>query len=236
MRWTLLGMAAAGLTLSAPASSAPAKAPSGVDPMDPLAWQIGPIIGERNYSVGMPLTPSKHPNGGWYFDIPSPDASQGHVHYVTFRHGSLSGKSRIVLRYRLEMAEGVQLVPSKEQPGTFPSILTLYFQRRGDNWSGTGKYEAYRWWATFASRIPITAGEHEISVPLDGAWSAVQFSNASSNSKGFREAIRDADRVGFTFGGGDGYGHGVYATDRARFVVTSFQVLGETDFGVRTPP
>jgi hypothetical protein len=34
----------------------------------------------------------------------------------------------------------------------------------------------------------------------------------------------NADRIGFTFGGGDGYGHGTYATGSARFVVTSFAV------------
>jgi hypothetical protein len=123
------------------------------------------------------------------------------------------------------MAPGVQLVPTKEQPNTYPSILTLHFQRKGDNWSGTGSFETYRWWATFASTMPITAGEHEISVPLSGRWTAVQTSDALSNPKGFQDAVRQADRVGFTFGGGDGYGHGVYATGPARFVVLDFRVI-----------
>jgi hypothetical protein len=105
--------------------------------MDPSVWEIGPIINGRNYSVGMPLNPSAHPNGGWYFDIPYPTAAEGHAHYVTFPHGTLTGKSRITMRYRLEMDPDVQLVPTKEQPGV-PSILTMYFQRAGDNWSATG--------------------------------------------------------------------------------------------------
>lgn len=200
-----------------------AKPTTGADPMDSGVWEIGPVIGDRNYSVNMPLIPSAYPGGGWYFDIPNPTADAGHVHYVTFKHGSLSGKTRIILRYRLEMDPGVQLVPTKEQPGT-PSILTMYFQRRGDNWSGSGTFEAYRWWATFASVLPITAGEHELSVPLDGNWTAIQTSSAATNPTGFRNAVRDAERVGFTFGGGDGYGHGIYATGPARFVVTGFQV------------
>jgi hypothetical protein len=218
------------------ASVAPANTTVPIDPMVASSWEIGPIIQGQNYSVKMPLRPTAIPGGGWYFDIPSPSAAAGHVHYVTFNHGSLTGKTRIVLRYRLEMAEGVQIVPAKEQPGTFPSILTLYFQRRNDNWSGTGTFEAYRWWATSASVMPLTAGEHEISVPLDAGWTAVGSSSASTNPKGFRDAVRDAERVGFTFGGGDGYGHGVYATGRARFVVTSFQVLGDTDFGAHEAP
>jgi len=112
----------------------------------------------------------------------------------------------------------------------------MYFQRRGDDWSGLGRYEGYRWWATFRSHAPLTPGEHELSVGLDENWTAVQTSSAANNPKAFRDAVRDADRVGFTFGGGDGYGygHGVYATGPARFVVTSFQIVSDTDFGIRS--
>lgn len=213
----------------------PVRAVAPVDPMNASAWEIGPITATRNYSLNMPLSPSPHPTGGWYFDIPYPTAAAGHVHYVTFKHGSLSGKSRIVMRYRIEMADGVQIVPTKEQPNTFPSILTLYFQRQGDNWSGSGKYAAYRWWATFASVSPLASGEREISVRLDQNWTALQGS-ATTNPRGFADAIRYADRVGFTLGGGTGFGHGVYATGPARLVVTSFQVLSDTDFGIRSVP
>ncbi len=215
----------------------PVRVPvTSVNPMDPSAWQIGPITSVKNYSVNMPLSPSAHPGGGWYFDIPYPTAQAGHVHYVTFKHGTLSGKTRLVMRYRIEMADGVQIVPTKEQPNTFPSILTLYFQRRGDDWSANGKYEAYRWWATFASVMPLTAGEHELSVPLNGNWTALGTSSATTNPRAFGDAVREAERVGFTLGGGTGFGHGVYATGPARFVVTSFQLLSDTDFAIRAAP
>ena len=39
-----------------------------------------------------------------------------------------------------------------------------------------------------------------------------------------RAALIDADEVGFVLGGGTGYGHGVYATGRARITVTAFSV------------
>ena len=238
--WALLpALVLAGFSTPAPA----AKPVAAANPMDPQAWEIGPITSSgRNYSVNMPLNPSAHPGGGWYFDIPYPTAEAGHVHYVTFKHGSLTGKSRIVMRYRLEMDDGVRLVPTKEPATThYQPLLTMYFQRRGDDWSGRGKFEAYRWWATFATVSPIPralpTGEHELSVPLDGLWTAVVSSTATTNPKGFRDAVRDAERVGFTFGGGDGYGHGVYATGPARFIVTHFEVVGsDTDFGVRSTP
>lgn len=228
----LLAMACVTLA-SAPVAAKPSTR---VDPMDPGVWEIGPITSKGNYSVNMPLSPSAHPTGGWFFDIPNPTAAAGHVHYVTFKHGSLSGKSRIILRYRVEMAEGVQIVPTDEEPNTYQSMLTIYFQRRGDDWSGRGKFEAYRWWASFNIQMPIKAGPNVVEVPLDGSWTAVVSSTATNNPKAFRDAIREAERVGFTFGGGDGLGHGVYATGAARFVVTGFEVVGDTDFGIRSAP
>jgi hypothetical protein len=199
-----------------------AAAPSApANPMDPTAWEIGPIINGVNSSAGVPVHPAPHPDG-WAFDIPQPTAEAGHVHYLTFRHGPLAGKSRIVLRCRVEADAGVRIVPRRFPDS--PSLLTLYFQRRDDDWSGQGRYEAFRWWATFATVMPVAPGEYEIVAPLDGKWTAVMTSSAESNPAGFQAAVADADRVGFVLGGGDGYGHGVYATGPARFVVTGFEI------------
>jgi hypothetical protein len=189
------------------------------DPSRADAWEIGPVIRGRNYSEGAPLHPSPSPRGGWHIDLPQ--APSG-VHYVTFRHGPLAGKRRMVMRYRIDAAPGVRIVPASDP--ALPSILTLYFQRRGDDWSGEGGFEAYRWFATFASRTPIEPGEHEIAAPLDGAWTAVETSTARTRPAAFRAALAEADRVGFVLGGGDGYGHGAYATGRARLTVLEFRV------------
>ncbi|PSJ38517.1 hypothetical protein [Allosphingosinicella deserti] len=186
---------------------------------DARAWTIGPIIKGRNYSVDMPLHPTPRRGGEFQIDLPR---DPGSVHYVTFRHGSLAGKTRIVMRYRVELAPGVKIIPSTEPKG--PAILTLYFQRAGDNWGGRGKFETYRWFATFASHMPIEAGDHEMVAPLNGAWTAIQTSSARSDPVAFRAALAEADQVGFVLGGGSGYGHGVYADGPARLVVTSFRV------------
>ncbi|HVR89907.1 MAG TPA: hypothetical protein VHG29_02285 [Novosphingobium sp.] len=183
------------------------------------AWEIGPIIRGRNYSQGVPLQPSPHRDGGMQIDLPR---APGSVHYVTFRHGSLVGKRRVVMRYRVEAAPGVQIVPATAPQ--LPSIITLYFQRAGDNWSGRRAFESYRWYATFASQSPIVAGDHVLVAPLNGAWTAVATSSARSNPQGFGAALAEADRVGFVLGGGDGYGHGVYATGPARLIVTEFRI------------
>ena len=182
-------------------------------------WTIGPIIRGRNYSRGMPLRPSPRTAGGWQVEIPQAPRS---IHYVTFRHGSLVGKSRIVMRYRIEADPGVKIVP-RTAPAS-PSMITLYVQRSGDDWSARGQYEAYRWFANFATQSPVTSGDHVLIAPLSGNWSAVQSSTARTNPAAFRAALADADEVGFVLGGGDGLGHGVSATGRARLIVTSFRV------------
>ncbi|HEX8223244.1 MAG TPA: hypothetical protein VF605_05460 [Allosphingosinicella sp.] len=188
-------------------------------PSDPEAWTIGPIIRGRNYSQGVPLHPIPRRGGGWHIDLPQ---APGSVHYVTFRHGSLAGKRRIVLRYRLEMAPGVRLLAASD--GKSGSMITPYFQRSGDNWSGRGRFEAYRWYATFATHTPIRPGTNEIVAPLDGLWTAVERSTARTAPEAFQAAVAQADQVGFVLGGGDGYGHGVFATGPARLIVIGFRV------------
>jgi hypothetical protein len=187
--------------------------------LDPAVWGIGPIIRGRNYSVGMPLHPARSREGGLAIDLPRAPAS---VHYVTFPHGSLAGKRRIVMRFRIEAAPGVRIVPTTA-PGS-PSALTLYFQRRGDNWSGRRAYETYRWYATFATLWDLKPGSYEMVAPLGAKWTAVETSTAANAPGAFRAAVAEAGEVGFVLGGGDGYGHGVHATGRARLVVTSFRV------------
>jgi hypothetical protein len=202
--------------LAACGDAAPASA---AVPADPAAWTIGPIIRGRNYSQGVPLHPVARRAGGWQIDLPR---APGSVHYVTFRHGPLTGKRRIVLRYRLEAEPGVRLLAASD--GKSGSMISLYFQRSGDNWSGRGRFETYRWYATFATQTPIQPGSHEMVAPLDGDWKAVEGTSALANPAAFRAALAGADQVGFVLGGGDGYGHGVFATGRARLVVTGFRV------------
>jgi hypothetical protein len=201
---------AAGLTLIASVASAAVPQAS--------EWLIGPIIKGKNYSSRMPLRPSPTRGGLFHIDLPQ---APGSVHYVTFRHGSLAGKSRIVLRYRLEAARGVSVTATTAPGG--PALITPYFQRGGDNWTARGRFESYRWYATFATQT-LAPGEHVIVAPLNANWTAVMTSSAASNPAGFRDAIANADEVGFVLGGGTGYGHGVHATGPARLVVTEFRL------------
>ena len=178
--------------------------------MDPAGWEIA-------NSVGVPVRPLLHPDG---FSIDIPYDSTGHVNYITVPTGSLAGKTKVTLRARLEMADGVKLEPVNDPRA--PSLMTLYFQRKGDDW--TAGNEAYRWFASFGTVANLKAGEYVIEARFDANWTAVLTSSRANNPAGYTAAINDAGRIGFVLGGGDGLGHGVFATGPARLVVTSFKV------------
>lgn len=193
-----------------PSASADAKSRIPV-----TAWEIGPVIKDRNYSLG--LSGPSELEDGWGFTI-GPTAEP---HYVTFRHGSLHGKTQIRMRFRVEGPSGAVIHGAKCPKGS-PSAVTIFFQRRGDNWATDGA----RWWASFASvslsgPIPDT----EIVAPLNANWTSVLKMTAKSDPGEFAAAIANADRVGFTFANCEGLGHGARATEPVRFIVTSFQVL-----------
>jgi hypothetical protein len=205
--------------LAACGGGAEANAPAPARLLDAAQWEIGPIIRGRNWSQGAPPHPTARRGGGFRIDIPRPPGS---LHYVTVPHGPLTGKRRIVMRYRIEAAPGVRIAPPSDPSGA--GMITLYFQRSGDNWSGRRRFETYRWYATFATQTPLRPGTHLISAPLDGKWTAVETSSTRNNPEAFREALANVGRIGFVLGGGDGYGHGVFATGPASIFVTDFRV------------
>ncbi len=220
MRATWMVISAA-LLLSAPP---PAVSATMLQPQasDPLAWEIGPVYGRRNFSVGMPPHPSPG-RRGWYFDFPYPDVRAGHVHALTFNHGPLTGKRRIELRYRIDAARGVRFVP-QEHP-ELPGIVSLYFQRRGDPGTGRGRYETYRFWSPHHAVLDLSPGEHVLSVSLSDEWISVNGRPVSATPYEYREALANAQRVGFVLGSRLARGHGVYTTGPARLTVISFRVI-----------
>lgn len=180
-------------------------------------WSIGPIIKGRNYSVGMPLTMFET-RAGPAFDFPYPTAAQGHVHYVTTPARSLDGASRITVRYRIDARPGTRFY-QQENPSA-PGMLSLYFQRVGDRW--TTRTPHYRWYAP--SNLPLSPGTHTVSISLDQSWTSMMGRSSHDLPRDFEMALRDADRIGFTFGGNHGLGHGVFATGPARFTLLDFRV------------
>ena len=211
---------AASLTLSlgvsAPTASAQRSAMPGAS-----AWEIGPVIKGRNYSVNMPLRMDSA-RDGLSFDFPSVPDDYGHVHYVTFDPGTLRGAKSITIKYRIDAKPGTRFI-AQERPGE-QANLSLYFQRRGDNWTAKRHYEHYRWYSPHETMIPLRTGTVEVTMPLDGRWQSVGLRPASENPQEFAASLDRAGRLGFVFGWSHGRGHGVYATAPARFTLLDFKV------------
>lgn len=163
--------------------------------MNPEAWEIGPIMWGDNESQGLPLHPLPHPDG-WAIDIPYPTREAGHAHYITVPTGPLSLEQTITLRLRIEADPSTRLVPVK-----FPEakgLITLYFQRGGDKWTGDYKYRWYRWYASFGTVTDPRTGELVMTARLDDPrWGAVMGGTAATNPAEFAAALANASRVGF---------------------------------------
>ena len=180
-------------------------------------WQIGPVISGRNHSAGMPsrMTPAA---AGATFEFPR-SRNEGLVKYITRPVASLSGATSVRIRYRIEAEPGTRFV-AHEHPDR-PAIVSLYFQRRGDNWLAQGPYAGYRWYAASNNVLPVKPGTHQVTLRLNREdWKPV----TRGGEGGFEEAVRNAGRVGFTFGSEGGRGHGVYATGPARFVLLEYRL------------
>jgi len=183
------------------------------------AWNIGPVINGRNYSPGM--APSSA-DGSFTFPVGAPNSDHlviPSVHYVT-KPLSLVGKTRIRLTFEIF---GNGPFKSTELPDQLPPYVVLYFQRDGDNWSGTGAFESYRWWSN--DFVTLAPGIHTLEVPLTrDAW--VSVTTNQSTAEDFAAAMAKASAVGFTFGGAGGKGHGAYSdTPGCQFILRGYRVF-----------
>ncbi len=181
------------------------------------AWEIGPWVRGRNYSVGMPATPEAAPDGV-SFNFPQ----RGEIDAMTLATGPLAGARTITLRYRIDAARGTRFVPA--EASEMPAAVSLYIQQRGDTWSGNGRYESYRWYVPAQWVIPLAPGVRTVTVRLDDVWTNVNGRPNSQDPRGFAAALGDTERVGIAFGTSYARSHGVYATGPARFTLLGFDI------------
>jgi hypothetical protein len=175
--------------------------PIASNPMDATAWQFGPIISDKSFSIGMPPHPTQDGDSFTFTVGPGQE-----VDYVTAPLGSLAGKSSITFRVRIEGA-GATLIGS---PGRYCSggvtAIVPYFAHKDNAWQKIGQ----RWWAPFASRIVSTDGEYAFEAPLsfESGWNSTVEGGTLAM---FEDAKTNAYRVGFTVANCEGQGHGTVA-------------------------
>jgi hypothetical protein len=184
------------------------------------AWEIGPIVRGKNYSVGMPARPSAGPEGSLVIDFPA--AGLGEVDALSTGVGPLTGARNITLRYRVDAAPRTRFI-AVETPNE-PATVSLYFQQAGDNWSARGRFASYRWYAPARAVIPLTPGLHTVTVQLNETWTNVNGQANSAVPDGFSAALRNTARLGLAFGSSTRRSHGVHATAPARFTLLGLEI------------
>lgn len=198
------------------AATRESSASSGAISLDPARWEIGPIIDGKSYSPGMPSQPTAE-GSGWSFTFPAQDG----VHYVTSPvAASLVAGGEVEVRFSIT-GPG-RLLPTQGDP---PARIRLFLQRRGDDWSGAGRHEFYRWWSV--SNVVLAAGMQELAARLvPDQWSSVfgKLGDHPAAAGQFAATIADLQAVGQTFGGMFA-GHGVFAVEGpSRFTLESYEI------------
>lgn len=195
--------------------------PAALAAMPPAqAWEIGPWVRGKNYSVGMPARPSPGPQGSVVMELPV--IGSGEVDALTTAMGPLVGVRKITMRYRIEAPRGTRFV-AVEMPHE-PATVSFYFQRAGDNWSGRLLNGSYRWYAPARAVVPLTQGEHTVTVRLNETWTNVNGRPNHELPQDFTAALQNTARLGLAFGSPSRRSHGVYATRPARFTLLSLDL------------
>lgn len=170
--------------------------------------------------------PTAYGDGGLTFDFPAVDG----VHYLVKTPpaqalATLSARGTV-------LTTGTPYFDFRTNPNNqsgAPSSFRLYFQRQGDNMSGAGDYQYYRWWLKAGVELRDGAFQTTGSLSDPGSWSSVFGASGDASPEataGFQAAAQNIGLVGLTFGGGSFYGHGVFvdpSTGTAAFRLEAFE-------------
>jgi hypothetical protein len=227
-RWigvTLIGAGAALMTFGLAdynaSSPAPPSAGSVVVSMSAAAWNI-------LYSPSMPAHPTAATGGGWYFEFPgcggAPTCS---VHYVTVPV-NVAASTNVKAKFEITTTgrPGFHYKLKPDNTCVAPAHVRLFVQRKGDDLTAGKEY--WRWWSDpVAFQLAPRAAELTAAL-MPEQWVSVFGKRGdfdASSKAGFRQAIQQIGNVGFTFGGGCFFGHGVNVIDgTARFNATEYSI------------
>lgn len=197
----------------------------------PYAFGLAAQEWTISYSPGMPPTPAQE-GAGWAFDFPQGPAVPGtsSVHYVTRYVGAALPAAASLSAEVVVTEQGAPVYQYKLQPENVcdnPAGFSLFLQRPGDDMTGTGKYEFYRWWSVGDYKIAPGAGTLTVSLSDPGRWLSVFGKRGDAAPAEFAAAIADVGNIGMTFGGGCFKGHGVNLTPgsgTSRFALQGFRL------------
>lgn len=191
-----------------------------------------------HYSPGVAAKLDAAPGGGFTFNFPHeteicPSLSCPSVGYITTSSPALLSNESITATVAISTGGNPRwnyIVHGRDNNGPGAAAnCRLFFQEIGDNFSGQGKYQFYRWWSNPAT-IQLQGGIYTSTVALTPQnWSSVVgiFGNASAAAqRAFARALSNAGNIGMTCGGGSFFGHGVNIIGgTASFTVSDYSII-----------
>ncbi len=183
-------------------------------------WTFGPVIRGKTSSPGMPTQPSQDTRGVVTFDMPR--GGRAELDAMTTPISSLDGARSITMRYRIDAAPGVSFRATDLV--NEPASVSLYFQRAGDTWTGRGRYASFRWYVPVRGVMPLTRGEHTVTVRFDEQWTNVYGQPNTTRPEEYRAALANASVIGLAFGSSSARSHGIVVTGAARFTLLDLEI------------
>jgi hypothetical protein len=180
------------------------------------------------YSHGMPAHPTAA-STGWLFLFPEgrdncvskKDATCPSVHYVNTKYTRTINEGAVIhIEGKIEADPAVVWNYHFEKASTCdtPASTHVMLQTKNDDLvKSDGRY-----WSNPVG-ITLINGTFTLNIPVkEGNWTNV---DGGFNEDGFKKLLQNMGNVGFTFGGGCFFGHGVSVSrGKAKFYVTSFSI------------
>ena len=195
--------------------------PSSTISLNPNAWNF-------LHSTGVPAHP-RAAGSRWYFDFPSCGGTTAcSVNYLVTPVNLYVFGGHVTASLHITTT-GSPIFNYKLAPDNTcdnPAHVRLFLQQKNDPL--TAHAEFYRWWSN-PTAYELAAGSSTLNAPLiPDQWVSVlgKIGNSSqSAADGFNTALQNLGNVGFTFGGGCFYGHGVNVSNgTARFTLIEYSI------------
>jgi hypothetical protein len=189
------------------------------------AWSIFGGAGSSSITIPIPIAGQWLDFGGnepaisgGAFTFPGPSGVAGY--FYTKPPATIAQGGTVTLVYSIEGSTPVWGVSDPNDVP--PATMHLFLWRSGDDLSCNDAMASYRFWA--ASGVTLKLGDNQTltSVLDPSVWTNCY---GQHDTSGFAGALANAMGIGFTFGGQNFAGHGVYLSrGSATFKVNSYTV------------
>jgi hypothetical protein len=152
------------------------------------------------------------------FTFPGPSGVAGY--FYTKPPATIARGQTVTLVYSVDGSIPVwEVSDTNDVP---PATMHLFLWRSGDDLSCNGAMASYRFWAPAGVTLKLGDSQMLTSVLDPSLWANCY---GEHDTGGFDGALENAMGIGFTFGGQNFFGHGVYLSrGSATFKVNSYTV------------